>query len=89
MKGYRKWGTYTQSSTTQTYMRMKHAVTGRKPEMITLSEVRRQGKRDIIEYPFWRSLKMDTNELSLQKWNRFTDLGKKVMVAKRERRGRE
>ena len=49
-------------------------VTGKKPEMIILSEVR-QGKRGIIEYPFCWTLKMDTNELhykreASQTWER-------------------
>ena len=42
--------------------RMPFPVTGKKPEVIILSEVR-QGKREIIEHPFWWNLKMDTNEL--------------------------
>ena len=41
---------------------MPFPVTGKKPEVIILSEVR-QGKREIIEHPFWWNLKMDTNEL--------------------------
>ena len=40
---------------------MPFPVTGKKPEVIILSEVK-QGKRD-IEYPFWWNLKMDTNKL--------------------------
>ena len=53
---------------------MPFPVTGKKPEMIILSEVR-QGKRGIIEYPFCWSLKMDTNELhykreASQTWER-------------------
>ena len=41
---------------------MPFPVTGKKPEVIILSEVI-QEKRDIIEYPFWWNLNMDTNEL--------------------------
>ena len=37
-------------------------VTGKKPEIITLSEVSETGRRGIIGDYFWWNLKMDTNE---------------------------
>ena len=41
---------------------MTFPVTGKKPEVIILSEVR-QGKTSITGYHFWWHLEMDTNEL--------------------------
>jgi len=60
--------TYTHTYTMQYYSEinrdeiMPFPVTGKKLEMIILSEVR-QGKTGIIGYHFWWNLKMDTNEL--------------------------
>ena len=41
---------------------MPFPVTGKKPEIITLSEVSETGRRGIIGDDFWWNLKMDTNE---------------------------
>ena len=41
---------------------MPFPVTGKKPEIITLSEVSETGRRGIIGDYFWWNLKMDTNE---------------------------
>ena len=60
---------------------MTFPVTGKKPEVIILSEVR-QGKTSIVGYHFWRNLKMDTNALYYKR-----ETGsqiKKLMFTKKE-----
>ena len=41
---------------------MPFPVTGKKPEILTLSEVSETGRRGIIGDYFWWNLKMDANE---------------------------
>jgi len=64
MNGYRRWGAYAQGSYSDIKNKtMPFPVTGKKLEMITLSEEVRQGKTSITGYHFWWNLNMDTNKL--------------------------